>query len=335
MNRSAFTPRPDGKDMRDAYCDALMLAAETNGRVLAIDCDLSSSMGTGRFRARFPERYFNLGIMEANACSMAAGLSVTGFVPFVHSFAVFSSRRMADQIFLSCAYAGLNVKIVGGDAGVSAAVNGGTHMAFEDFGVLRSIVGIRLFEPTDNVMMRALIPRIASEYGVDYIRMPRRSVVKIYEEGETFAPGEAKLLREGGDVLLAASGVLVSEALIAAELLANEGVEASVLDCFTIKPLDTEQIAAYAKKTGCVVAAENHNVIGGLGSAVAEALGERAPVPLERVGVKNAFGEVGSQNYLMDRFGLRAKEICAAAKRAIARKNTGEPSLWKNGGTEP
>ena len=321
MTNRVFIAQPDKQDMRDAYCDALISAAEQNERVLSLNCDLSGSLGTGRFRARFPERSYNLGIMEANACSMAAGLSVTGYVPFVHSFAVFSSRRMADQIFLSCAYAGLNVKIIGGDAGVSAAVNGGTHMAFEDLGVLRSIVGLRLFEPTDNVMVKALIPLIASQYGVDYIRMPRRGVVKIYDEGETFIPGKAKLLREGSDVAIIASGVLVSEALLAADLLAAEGIEARVLDCFTIQPLDTACVVESAEATGCVVTAENHNVIGGLGSAVAEALGERAPVPMERVGVKNSFGEVGSQAYLMDHFGLRAKDIADAARRVIARKN--------------
>lgn len=322
MTNRRFSAQPDQQDMRDAFCDALILAAEQNARVVALDCDLSTSMGTGRFRARFPESAYNLGIMEANACSMAAGLSVTGFVPFVHSFAVFSSRRMADQIFLSCAYAGLNVKIVGGDAGVSAAVNGGTHMAFEDLGVLRSIVGLRLFEPTDNAMVKALIPLLAGQYGVDYIRMPRRSVVKIYDEGETFTPGEAKLLREGSDVAIVASGVLVSEALLAAEALAAEGIKARVLDCFTIQPLDVNRVVESAQKTGCLVTAENHNVIGGLGSAVAEALCEHAPVPMERVGVKNSFGEVGSQAYLMDRFGLRAKDIAQAARRVIARKNT-------------
>ncbi len=324
MLNKPFTPKPDEKDMREAYCDALIAAGEADEHVVAIDCDLSASMGTGRFRARFPARSFNLGIMEANACSMAAGLSATGFVPFVHSFAVFSSRRMADQIFLSCAYAGLNVKIIGGDAGVTTAVNGGTHMAFEDFGVLRSYAGLRLFEPTDNVMMRALIPKIASEYGVDYIRSPRRSVVKIYDASETFTPGRAKLLRDGEDVTILASGILVSEALIAAELLANEGIQARVLDCFTIKPIDIEAIAASAQKTGCIVTAENHNVIGGLGSAVAEVLGEHAPVPLERVGVKDLFGEVGPQSYLMDRFGLRARDICGAVRRVMERKQNTE-----------
>ena len=320
MMNGIFTAQPDRQDMRDAYCDALIAAAEQNERVLALDCDLSGSMGTGRFRARFPERSFNLGIMEANACSMAAGLSVTGYVPFVHSFAVFSSRRMADQIFLSCAYAGLNVKIIGGDAGVSAAVNGGTHMAFEDFGALRSIPHIRLFEPTDNVMMKALIPQIASDYGVDYVRMPRRKVVKIYESGETFVPGKAKLLREGTDVTLIASGVLVAEALKAAELLASREIDARVVDMFTIKPIDIGCVRDCAEKTGCVVTAENHSVIGGLGSAVAEALGETRPVPMERIGIKEAFGEVGSQDWLMDHFGLRAENIVQAAIHVIERK---------------
>jgi transketolase len=155
---------------------------------------------------------------------------------------------------------------------------------------------------------------------VDYIRMPRRSVVKIYEPNEVFVPGEAKRLREGKDVTLIVSGVLVSEALLAADMLEDEGIHATVLDCFTIQPLDAEQIVERAQATGCVVTAENHNIIGGLGSAVAELLSERAPVPLERIGIKNSFGEVGSQGYLMDRFGLRAKDICEAAHRVIERK---------------
>lgn len=321
MTNRDFSLRADEQDMRDAYCDALIAAAEADERLLVLDCDLANSMGTARFHKRFPERAFDLGIMEANACSMAAGLSVVGFVPFVHSFATFASRRVLDQIFLSCAYAGLNVKMIGGDAGVSAAVNGGTHMAFEDFGALRSIPHIRLFEPTDNVMMKALIPQIAASYGVDYVRMPRRKVVKIYEAGETFTPGRAKVLLEGTDVAILASGVLVSEALLAARALAELGIHATVADVFTIKPIDSDCVAMCAQTAGCLVTAENHSVIGGLGSAVAEALGDARPAPLERIGIKESFGEVGSQDYLMDRFGLRAKDIVAAAQRAIARKN--------------
>jgi transketolase len=318
--KKSYPLRIDDQDMRDAYCDGLIAAAERDARIVAIDCDLSNSMGTGRFRKRFAERAFDLGIMEANACSVAAGLSVTGLVPFVHSFATFASRRILDQLFISCAYAGLNVKIAGGDAGVSAANNGGTHMAFEDFGALRSVPGVRLFEPADNTAMKALIPQIAGEYGVDYVRMPRRKVVKIYDAGETFIPGKAKVLREGTDVTLVASGILVAEALKAAARLAQAGIEAQVIDMFTIKPVDAECIVASAEKTGCVVAAENHNVIGGLGSAVAETLCERCPVPMERVGVKDLFGEVGPQDFLMDRFGLRADDIVRAARRVIERK---------------
>ena len=321
MTNRSFSLITDAQDMRDAYCDALIAAAEADERVLALDCDLANSMGTARFHRRFPERAFDLGIMEANACSMAAGLSVVGYVPFVHSFATFASRRILDQIFLSCAYAGLNVKIVGGDAGVSAAVNGGTHMAFEDFGALRSIPHIRLFEPTDNVMMKALFPQIAGYYGVDYVRMPRRKVVKIYEAGEPFTPGQAKVLLEGADVAILASGILVSEAILAARALAELGIQATVADVFTIKPIDADCVRMCAQTAGCLVTAENHSVIGGLGSAVAETLGETLPVPLERVGVKESFGEVGPQDYLMDRFGLRSANIVAAAQRVIARKN--------------
>jgi transketolase len=320
MNDKTYKLRIDDQDMRDAYCDALIAAGEEDEQLVSLDCDLANSMGTARFKKRFPERAFDLGIMEANACSMAAGLSVVGFVPFVHSFATFASRRILDQIFLSCAYAELNVKIIGGDAGVSAGVNGGTHMAFEDFGALRSIPHIRLFEPTDNVMMKALIPQIAASYGVDYVRMPRRKVVKIYEAGETFTPGKAKVLREGTNVSLIVSGVLVAEALKAAELLKARGIEARVVDMFTVKPIDLNCVRDCAEKTGCVVTAENHSVIGGLGSAVAEALGETRPVPMERIGIKEAFGEVGSQDYLMDHFGLRAENIVQAAKRVIERK---------------
>jgi len=321
MTNRVFSLTVDAQDMRDAYCDALIAAAEADERLLVLDCDLANSMGTARFHKRFPARAFDLGIMEANACSMAAGLSVTGYVPFVHSFATFASRRVLDQIFLSCAYAGLNVKMIGGDAGVSAAVNGGTHMAFEDFGALRSIPHIRLFEPTDNVMVKALLPQIAASYGVDYVRMPRRKVVKIYEAGDTCTPRKAKVLLDGTDVAILASGVLVSEALLAARALTEVGISALVADVFTIKPIDADCVAMCAQKTGCLVTAEKHSVIGGLGSAVAEALGETRPAPLERVGIKEAFGEVGSQDYLMDLFGLRAKDIVAAAQRVIARKN--------------
>ncbi|MCM1561725.1 MAG: transketolase family protein, partial [Butyrivibrio sp.] len=238
MNGTNTKIREDIKDMRDAYCDALIAAAQKDEKVIVINCDLASSMGTGRFAEIFPERYFNMGIQEANACGMAAGLSLAGYIPFFNSFAVFSSRRICDQIFLSCAYAGLNVKIAGGDAGVCAAMNGGTHMAFEDFGVLRSIPGIRLLEPADTVMMESIMPQILSSYSVDYFRMPRKKVMKIYEKGAKFTIGKANVLREGQDVTIIAEGIMVAEALNAAAMLSLKGIQARVVDMFTIKPID-------------------------------------------------------------------------------------------------
>ena len=310
----------DPVEMRKSYCDALIATADNNSKLVVLDCDLSSSVGTKRFYEIYPDRAINCGIEEENACGVAAGLSVTGFVPFLHSFAVFTSRRMCDQVFLSCAYAGQNVKLVGGDAGVSAAFNGGTHMAFEDVGVLRSIPELSIYEPTDGTMIKDILPQIAAKYGVDYIRMPRKTVKKVYEEGSHFTLGKAVGVKEGKDVTIIASGIMVAEALEAAALLEKEGIFAEVLDVFTIKPIDAEGVVDSAKKTGAVVTAENHNIIGGLGAAVSEVLGENQPVPIERVGVADRFGVVGTQNYLMEYFGLTSRQIFEKAVKAIKRK---------------
>lgn len=310
----------DALEMRQSYVNTLMALAEENPKITVLDADLASSVGTTAFYKKFPDRAINCGIMEANACGVAAGLSRMGFVPFFHSFAVFSSRRICDQIFLSCAYAGLNVKIIGGDAGVSAAMNGGTHMAFEDFGVLRSIPGITLTEPTDAAMLQSLLPQIAGRYGVDYIRMPRKKVTQIYETGSEFTFGKAVTLTQGEDVSIIAGGMMVVEALKAAELLSKRGVRARVVDMFTIKPADEDAILSCARETGAIVTAENHNIIGGLGSAVAEVLAENVPVPLERVGVRDHFGEVGDIAYLKEKFGLTAQVIAEKALKALARK---------------
>jgi len=311
---------PDEREMREVYCRALIGAAEADERVFVLDCDLSSSIGTGPFARRFPDRYLNCGIQEANACGVAAGLARRGFVPFLHSFGVFASRRILDQLYISCAYAGLNVKLVGADPGVTAAVNGGTHMALEDGGILRLVPGATVMEPSDPVMMDHLTRAMAARQGVDYLRMPRKRAVRLYEEDSEFQIGRAAVLREGADVSLIACGIMVHEALKAADLLQAEGVSARVVDMFTV-PVDACAIAECARRTGAVVTAENHNAIGYLGSAVAEVLGEHFPAPLERVGVRDRFGEVGSQEYLMDRFGLTAEAIRQKALRAVARKN--------------
>ncbi|MBQ4269228.1 MAG: transketolase family protein, partial [Clostridia bacterium] len=245
------------------------------------------------------------------------GMATTGLVPFVHSLAVFSTRRICDQVFLSCSYAGLNVKIIGGDSGVAAAFNGGTHMAFEDIAIMRSIPEITILEPTDTVMMKAIVPKIAETYGVFYVRYVRRKVKHVYDDGETFEIGKAKVLRDGKDITLIASGLTVAEAKEAAEILKDEGIEARVVDMFTIKPIDVACILESAQKTGAILTVENHNVIGGLGSAVAEVLSENCPTPLLRMGIQEEFGEVGTQDYLMERYHLTAAHIVRNAKEFL------------------
>ena len=311
----------DTVEMRTAYVNALIEAAKADPRIVSLNCDLSSSCGTVPFAKEFPNRSFNLGIQEANTCGVAAGMSAAGLVPFFHSFAIFSSRRIYDQVFLSCAYAKQNVKIIGCDAGVSATYNGGTHMAFEDAGIMRVIPNITVLEPSDAVMMKSLVGKMAETYGVFYMRTPRKQVERIYEEGSDFEVGKAVVLREGKDVTIIASGMTVIEALRAADILAGQGIQARVVDMFTIKPIDVECIKDCAAKTGAIVTAENHNIIGGLGSAVAETLSATIPVPLERVGVDEAWGEVGQQSYLKERFSLTGEAISEKAKKVLARKN--------------
>ncbi|MBR0597454.1 transketolase family protein [Sinanaerobacter chloroacetimidivorans] len=307
-------------ELRKAYCQSLMKAAAGNEKIAAINCDLCSSMGITDFAKAYPERSLNVGIMESNGVGVAAGLSAAGMIPFFHSFAIFSTRRVYDQIFMSCSYAGLNVKILGGDPGVTATYNGGTHMAFEDVGVMRCIPGVNILEASDAVMLKNLIPQMIAHYGVDYLRINRKGNVQIYEEGSEFTIGKAVILREGTDVSLIASGIMVPEALKAADQLEKEGIRAKVIDMFTIKPIDRDCILECAEKTGAIVTAENHNIFNGLGSAVAEVLAENRPCPMERVGVQDQFGEVGQQDYLMERFGLTAEVICEKAKKVLNRK---------------
>ena len=311
------------EEMRNAYCSALIEAARKDERIVSLNCDLSSSCGTKAFGQAFPERSFNLGIQEQNACAMAGGLSAAGLVPFFHTFAVFATRRVYDQAILSCAYAGQNVKIVGGDAGVSATYNGGTHMAFEDVGIMRVMPTITIVEPSDPTMMKKLLPQIAQTEGVFYLRMPRKTVYDIYEPESDFQLGKAEIIREGSDLTLIAAGMEVAQALRAAALLSDEGISARVVDMFTIKPVDRECIVRCARETGAIVTCENANIIGGLGSAVAEVLAETIPTPLERVGVQDEFGEVGPQSYLEERFGLTPPFIVEKAKRVLKRKQGG------------
>jgi len=252
---------------------------------------------------------------------LAAGMSATGMVPFVHAFGTFATRRAFDQLFLSCAYQDLNVKIIGGDAGVTAQANGGTHMPFEDMGIMRNIPNFTIIEPCDTAMYKAAVGYMAETYGNVYMRSSRKKAIRIYREGAEFTIGKANFLREGKDVAIIACGIMVHQALLAAEELAQLGISAAVVDMHTIKPIDKAAVVALANSCGTIVTAENHSVINGLGCAVAEVIVENAPVPMERVGVQDCFGEVGSQEYLMKRFGLTAKDIINKARKCIGRKN--------------
>ncbi len=306
--------------MRAAYCDALIHEAEKNERIVAVDTDVQYSMGTKRFYDRFPERGINCGIMEAHAVGLCAGMSATGLIPFFHAFGTFATRRVFDQVFLSCAYQRLNVKIIGGDAGVTATANGGTHMPFEDIALMRTIPGITIIEPADTAMYATAVKYMADTDGVCYMRSCRRKVRQIYDADAAFTVGKANVLRSGNDVAIVACGIMVAEALCAAEQLAQSGIEATVIDMHTVKPIDEDTLIKAAKNCGAVVTAENHNAIGGLGSAVCDVLSEICPVPVERVGVFECFGEVGTQDYLQEKFHLTAKDMYVKAVACVRRK---------------
>jgi len=308
------------KMMREVYCETLIDLALDNEDIVVLDSDLMSSSGTKPFFQRFPDRAFNCGVAEANMIGIAAGLSAMGKIPFAHSFGCFASRRACDQVMISAAYAQQNVRIVGTDPGVTAAYNGGTHMPFEDMAVLRSIPGITLIEPADNVILEDMIKQVAGLHGVYYIRMARKNAVSIYNEGSNFHIGRGNTLIDGTDVTIFSSGIMVYEALKAASILQTDNISARIVDMFTWKPIDTELIDNCARITAAFVTAENHNIVGGLGSAIAETTAKMRPVPIEQVGVKDRFGQVGTEDFLREEYELTAADIVAAAKRAIERK---------------
>ena len=306
-------------EMRQAYAECLRELMLKDRRVVLLDADLSKASGTLALHKEFPEQTLDVGIAEANMASVAAGLESYGFKPWIESFAVFASRRILDQITLSIAYAGRNVKIVGTDPGIGAELNGGTHMAVTDLNALRGVPGMVVFEPADERQMRQAMPVLNAYEGPVYMRLFRKACPDIFPENYVFDLFRADLLQEGRDVTIFASGVELREALDAAELLKNEGISAEVINVHTLKPIDRETVTASVRKTGCAVTAENHNVIGGLHSAVLEAL-EEEKIPVTAVGFRDRFGEVGKIPYLREAAGLTAEEIVRQAKRAIALK---------------
>lgn len=306
-------------EMRAVYAACLAELMEQDRHVVVLDADLAKASGTRGLYERFPNQMFNCGIAEQNMASIAAGLSSYGFKPYIESFTPFATRRICDQAAISISYAKRNVKIVGTDPGISAELNGGTHMSMEDIGVMRSIPGMVIFEPVDEVQLRAAMPVLYNYDGCAYIRLFRKETARVFQEGYRFELFKADMLREGKDISIFVSGMLTADTLEAAKLLAEEGIHAEVINVHTIKPIDKETVLASAQKTGAVLTVENHNVIGGLHSAVLEALAQEK-IPAVAVGVQDRFGEVGKIPYLKKVMGLTTEDIAAAAKRAVALK---------------
>ncbi len=304
------------KEMRAVYCDTLIELAQADDRIMVVEADLMRASGTMAFKQQFPNRAVDVGVAEANLVGVSAGLSAAGKIPFAATFGCFASRRVFDQFFISANYAKLNVKLVGTDPGISAAFNGGTHMPFEDIGLMRMIPGLTILEPSDPVSLKALTKAVAGQYGCAYMRLHRKAVAPLYQADETFELGKGKVLADGSDVTIIALGaILVPEALKARNLLKGQGIDAAVIDMHTVKPLDEELVLAYAGKTGAIVTAENHQTAGGLGSAVANFLSLTHPTPMAMVGIQDEFGQVGTQNWLADHYRLTAEEI---SRKALA-----------------
>ncbi len=306
--------------LRETYVDLLIEQAAKDERIVLLEADLSKAAGTGRFKEAYPDRLINVGIAEANMVGVAAGMSAMGKIPFTHTFTAFATRRCCDQVTLSVAYARLNVKLMGSDPGVTAELNGGTHMSMEDISIMRNIPGMTIYEPVDSAQLKKIFPQIVAAPAPVYIRLLRRNAVEIFNDSQEFTLGKGTMIKEGSDVTILCSGIMAAESIKAAEMLKNDGIDAEIINIHTIKPLDVQMVAKSAKKTGAVVTAENHSVIGGLGSAVSEALSETYPVPVRRVGINDHFGEVGLTDFLMEKYGLTAAHIVEEAKMAIAMK---------------
>lgn len=305
---------------RDAYGKTLVALGAENKDIVVLDADLSKSTKTADFAKHYPERFFNMGIAEANLIGTAAGLAAAGKIPFASTFAIFATGRAFEQIRNSIAYPKLNVKIAATHAGVTVGEDGGSHQAVEDVAIMRAVPNMTVLVPADGVETQQAIRAAAAYEGPVYIRMGRLDVPLLFDDQYQFEIGKANVLREGSDCVVFANGVMVAAALEAAQDLEQENIRVAVVNVASVKPLDVQTIVACAQKTGAAVTAEEHNIIGGLGSAVAEALSEHAPTPLVRVGIRDTFGESGRPLELLEKYGLTKKEVMAAVKAAIARR---------------
>lgn len=305
---------------RAGYGETLVELLEEGVDVMAVEADLSGSTTTAKLGAAAPERLVNVGIAEQNMIDVAAGLSLAGKVVFTGSFAAFGTGRCYDQIRNTVCYANLNVKVAPTHSGVTVGPDGGSHQMLEDVSLMRGLPGMNVLVPADYQSAKQAIRIAATTPGPFYIRLGRAAVPVVYDSDTTLELGKSYVLREGTDVTLVAGGVEVAQALEAADLLATEGISAEVIDVFSVKPFDKDTLLASVNKTGCVVTCEEHSTVGGIGSAVADIIGENAPVPLERVGVRDMFGTSGSPDELLAEYGLDAPAIASKAKAAVARK---------------
>ncbi len=305
---------------RDGYGNALVELGQKNPNVLVLDADLAAATKTGGFKKAFPDRFFDTGIAESNMMGVAAGLATTGYTVFASSFAMFSAGRAFEQVRNTIAYPHLNVKIGATHAGISVGEDGASHQCCEDIALMRSIPGMVIINPADDIEARAAVFAAAEHDGPVYMRFGRLAVPRIFDENYKFEIGKAVTLQEGTDVTIIATGLMVNEAIEAAKELEAEGISVELINMHTIKPLDAEAVVAAAKKTGCIVTAEEHNVIGGLGDAVCDAVCNEYPVPVVKVGVEDTFGKSGPAVDLLHIYGLDAKNIAEKARLAISKK---------------
>lgn len=307
---------------REAYGKALVELGSRMEKVVVLDADLSKSTKTALFAEKFPLRFFNMGISEADMIGTAAGLASSGFIPFASTFGVFATGRTYDQIRNSIAYTRLNVKIAASHTGITVGEDGASHQALEDIALMRVLPNMTVVVPADGRQTFQAVEAIAAFEGPVYLRLGRLAVPQVIPENLPFELGKAQLLREGNDLLIVAAGLMVGTALEAAGMLEREGISAAVANVHTIKPLDGDFLVQMAERTGAVVTAEEHSIIGGLGGAVAELLAENCPVPVVRLGMRDTFGESGSPKALLQKYGLTANNLAAAGKKALEIKKS-------------
>ncbi len=299
---------------RDSYGNALAALGAEHDNLVVLDADLAGATKTGTFLKAYPQRHFDCGIAEANMICVAAGMATTGLVPFASTFAMFAAGRAYEQVRNSIGYPHLNVKIGATHGGISVGEDGASHQCCEDFGLMRTIPGMVVMSPADDVEAKAMVKAAYEHEGPVYMRFGRAAVPVIHEEGFNFQIGKGEVLKDGSDVAIIANGLLTYEAIVAAEELEKDGISAMVINMATIKPLDEELVLSAAKKCGKIITAEEHSVIGGLGEAVCSLLSEKLPTPVKRIGVNDEFGHSGPAGALLKAFGLSAENIVATAK---------------------